>query len=49
MIKLLRTTYMFGLRKRCPMCGIGLEKGLGIKKSGKYFCCTHHAELYAEV
>lgn len=49
MIKLFRTTYMLGLKKRCAMCGIGLEKELVIKKSGKHFCCTRHAEQYAEV
>jgi len=37
---------MFGLRKRCPMSGIGLEKELGIKRFGKYFCSIRHAEQY---
>ncbi|MGH9983780.1 MAG: hypothetical protein ACRD8W_07480 [Nitrososphaeraceae archaeon] len=38
---------MFRLKKHCPMCGIGVDKELGIKRFGKYFCSTSHAEQYA--
>jgi hypothetical protein len=39
---------MFGFEKHCPVCGIDVEKELGIKRFGKYFCYDNHAEVYTK-
>ncbi|MGH9925239.1 MAG: hypothetical protein ACRD4J_03365 [Nitrososphaeraceae archaeon] len=39
---------MFGFEKHCPVCGTDVEKELGIKRFGKYFCSDNHAEVYAK-
>lgn len=39
---------MLGLKKHCPVCGIDVEKGNGIKRFGKYFCSEQYARQYSE-
>lgn len=37
---------MFGFKKKCPVCGMTLEKEKGIKRSGKVFCSARCADEY---
>ncbi|MGH9952164.1 MAG: hypothetical protein ACRD5J_11085 [Nitrososphaeraceae archaeon] len=39
---------MFGFEKHCPVCGIDVEKEIGIRRYGKYFCSDDHAEVYSK-
>lgn len=40
---------MFNLfSKHCPICGMDVDKKIGIKRFGKYFCSEEHAHQYAE-
>ncbi|MGI0050579.1 MAG: hypothetical protein ACRD8K_02475 [Nitrososphaeraceae archaeon] len=39
---------MFGLTKHCPVCGMDVEKEIGIKRFGNYFCSDSHAQQYTE-
>lgn len=39
---------MFGFKNHCPVCGIDVEKEIGIKRFGKYFCSDSHAEVFSK-
>lgn len=40
---------MFGLlKKHCPVCGMDVDKDSSVKRFGKYFCSTEHAEKFGE-
>ncbi len=32
--------------KRCPICGMEVDKEKAVEKFGKYFCSEDHAEEY---
>jgi hypothetical protein len=37
------------LQKHCPVCGMDVDKNMGVKRFGKYFCSEDHASQYAEM
>ena len=37
---------MLGLKHHCPVCVIDVQKEIGIKRFGKYFCSDEHAQQY---
>lgn len=43
------TNTMFGLTKHCPVCGMDVEKEIGIKRFGKFFCSEEHAQDYTKL
>lgn len=41
---------MFNLfSKHCPVCGIDVDKEMGIKRYGKYFCSEDHAQDFVKI
>lgn len=37
------------LQKHCPVCGMDVDKNIGSKRFGKYFCSEDHADQYAKM
>ena len=36
-------------KKHCSVCGMDVDKEMGIKRFGKYFCSDEHGSKYAKM